>query len=247
MSERDYFSAKINDLISRFENGEELVFSSFLTAEEAITADRLCSKYHMPHIFCGGYAECERKILAISFLEESQIEEQCPIVLIKIESTDLSLLSNRDVLGALMGSGIRRELLGDIIIRNGVAVFFALEQIAEFLIQNVSLMGKVKVRLSIVEDRFPIPPAAFEHQRMTVASLRLDAVVSGVAHISREQASELIENKMVQINHIPSEKKTKEIRAGDCLVIRGFGKWMIDECGELSRKGRIVLRCRKYI
>ena len=70
LSERDFSRAKIKDLISRFENGEEVVFSSFLTAEEALMADNLCSKYCIPHIFLGGYAECERKILAISSSDE---------------------------------------------------------------------------------------------------------------------------------------------------------------------------------
>lgn len=247
MSERDFLKAKIEDLIVRFEDGEEIVFSSFLTAEEAVMADNLCSKYCIPHTFLGGYAESERKILAISSLDETQIEKKCPIALLKIECAEMSSISNRDVLGALMGSGIRREMLGDIIIRQGVAAVFALNLISEFLIQNISTIGRFKVKLTIADEQFEIPPAVFEHQRVTAASLRLDAVVSNVAHISRERASELIENGMVQINHIPSEKKTKEIHAGDCLVVRGIGKWIIDECGELSKKGRIVLRCRKYI
>ncbi len=247
MSERDFLKAKINDLICRFENGEEAVFSSFLTAEEALIADNLCSKYHIPHTFLGGYAECERKILAISALEELEIQEMCPIVLLKIECAEISSISNRDVLGALMGSGIRREMLGDIIIRQSVAAVFVLNLISDFLIQNITTIGRFKVKLAVADEQFEIPPAVFEHQRVTAASLRLDAVVSSVAHISRDRASELIENRMVQINHIPSEKKTKEIHAGDCLVVRGIGKWIIDECGELSKKGRVVLRCRKYI
>lgn len=247
MSERDFFKAKINDLITRFEDGEEIVFSSFLTVEEALMANNLCSKYHIPHIFLGGYAECERKILAISSLDETKIKERCPIVLLKIECAELSSISNRDVLGALMGSGIRREMLGDIIIRQGVAAFFALNQISEFLIQNISTIGRFKVKLAVADEQFEIPPPVYEYQRVTAASLRLDAIVSSVSHISRDRASELIENRMVQINHMPSEKKTKEIHAGDCLVVRGVGKWIIDECGELSKKGRVVLRCRKYI
>lgn len=247
MSERDFLKAKINDLICRFERGEEVVFSSFLTAEEAMVADHLCSKYHMPHIFLGGYPESERKVLVISCLDESEINKRSPITLLKIECAESSSFSNRDVLGALMGSGIRREMLGDIIIRQGIAAVFILNQISEFLIQNITTIGRFKVKLAVTDRQFQIPPAEFEDQRVTVASLRLDAVVSSVAHISRDRACELIENKMVQINHIPSEKKTKEIHASDSLVIRGIGKWIIDECGDLSKKGRIILRCRKYI
>ena len=185
--------------------------------------------------------------MAISSLEETEIHKICPIIPLKIECAEMLSISNRDVLGALMGSGIRREMLGDIVLRRGVAAVFVLNSIAEFLIQNISSIGRFKAKLQVADEQFEVPPPDFEHQRVTIPSLRLDAVVSSVAHISRDQASELIENKMVQINHIPSEKKTKEIHAGDCLVIRGYGKWIIDECGGLSKKGRIILHCRKYI
>lgn len=247
MSENDFLLARTEDLIWREANGEPMVFSSFLTAEEAALVGEFCAKRKAPHYLFGGYDDSERKMLSISEIEPEILKEAFPIVLLRIIGVDPNAISNRDVLGALMGTGIRREMLGDIIVRQGIAAFFVCEQIAEFLIQTVDSIGRYRVSLEVAESDFLVPPPLFESVRTTVPSLRMDAVISSIAHVSRDQAGKLIEDKLVQINHKTIEKKIKEINAGDRLVVRGFGKWIIDDCGELSKKGRIVLHCRKYI
>ncbi len=246
MDEQHYFSAKIEDLIRRESRGEGMVFSSFLSPEECVTAERICKRSGAPYILYGGHPEGERKMLAVSAYDPQILFGCFPIVLLKLSGNDLSLLSHRDVLGALMGAGIRRELIGDIIVRDGIAAFFAVDHIAEFLIQNVTSVGRQTVKIQDAPLDFVIPPQPFEELRITVASLRVDAVVGGLCRCSREQATRLIEGKFVMINHIPVDKKTKEIHPGDCIVVRGSGKWIVDQCGELTKKGRAVLRCRKY-
>ncbi len=247
MQEKNYFSAKIEDLIRREAGGEGMVFSAFLTAEEGAAAVSICRKAGAPFFLFGGYPESERKMLAISSLDEETLKSCFPMVMLRLSAGDLSSLSNRDVLGALMATGIRRELLGDIIVRDGVAVFFAVEHIKEFLIQNVESVGRQNVKLFEAPLNFEVPKPHFKELRLTVASMRADAVVGVLCNCSREQANRLIEGKAVSVNHGLIEKKTKEIRAGDCVVVRGSGKWIIDQCGDLTKKGRAVLLCRKYI
>ncbi len=247
MNERNYFAGKIEDLIRREAGGEAMVFSAFLTAEEGAEAERICRRSGAPFLLYGGYDGSERKMLAVSSMDEETLKICFPMVLLQVTGGDPSALSNRDVLGALMATGIRRDVLGDIIVRDGQAVLFAAEHIKEFLIQNVTSIGRQNIELTEAPPNFKIPAPHFEQLRITVASLRADAVVGGLAKASREQANRLIDGKLVYLNHSLLEKKTKEVRAGDSLVIRGSGKWIIDECGELTRKGRAVLVCRKYI
>lgn len=244
MSEREYFVSKIQDLIRREERGEALVFSAFLTAEEAAEAAAICKNARAPHLLFGGYDESERKILAVSSLDQETLLSCFPIRLLSI--SDAGTLTNRDVLGALMASGIRRDVLGDIVVREGKAFVFVSEHIADFLIQNITSVGRQRVQLTALPLESEIPRPRFEEQRITAASLRVDAAVAGLCHLSREQASRLLELKQVTLNHQPPEKKTKEVTAGDCLTVRGFGKWIIDACGAQTKKGRVVLECRKY-
>lgn len=247
MQEKNFFAAKIEDLIRREAGGEGMVFSAFLTAEEGEMAAAICRKAGAPFLLFGGYPEAERKILAVSSYEEELLKNCFPMVLLRLSCGDPSAISNRDVLGALMATGIRRELLGDIIVRDGIAVFFAAEHIKEFLIQNVDSVGRQNVKLSEAPLDFEIPKPHFKEMRLTVASMRADAVVGALCNCSREQANRLIDGKAVSVNHLLIEKKTKEIRAGDCVVVRGSGKWIVDQCGDLTKKGRAVLLCRKYI
>jgi RNA-binding protein YlmH len=247
MSEQQYFTAKIEDLIRRVANGEQTVFSGFLTGEEAGEAAAVCKRNHAPYFLYGGYEESERKILAVSEYDADLLKQCFPITLLQLVGGDLSQLTNRDVLGALMATGIRRDVLGDIVVRDGQALVFVAEHIKEFLMQNITSVGRQTVKLAEAPAVYTIPAPHFEHIRTTVASLRVDAVVGGLGRVSREQANRLIEGKLVSINHSIIEKRTKDVCAGDCIVIRGMGKWIVDECDALTKKGRAVLVCRKYI
>ncbi len=247
LSEQEFFEGKIEDLIQRERRGEPMAFSSFLTAEEATLAVKICKKAGASFLLNGGYPNAERKMLAVSAMEPETLALCYPIALLMVRGGDISALSNRDVLGALMATGIRRDILGDVVVREGQALVFVTEHMKEFLIQNVTSIGRQNIQLIEAPQPYSIPEPRFEHLRLTVASLRLDAVVGGLVHLSREQASRMIEEKTVSINHETVSKKIKEIHAGDCLAIRGFGKWLIDECGEQTKKGRAILLCRKYI
>ncbi len=247
MNEKALFAGRIEDLITREVGGEAMAFSGFLTAEECAEAEAICRRYGAPYLFYGGYDSAERKMLAISSMDRETLQLCFPIALIRIDGAEIERLTNRDVLGALMGSGIRRDVLGDIIVRDGQALFFAADHIKDFLMQNITSVGRQTVKLSEAPSDFAIPEPHFEYLRTTIASLRADAVVGGLAKTSREQANRLIEGKLVYINHILLEKKTKEVHPGDCVVIRGLGKWIVDECRDQTRKGRAILECRKYI
>ena len=81
----------------------------------------------------------------------------------------------------------------------------------------------------------------------TVASLRLDCVVGLAAHLSREKAAALIRADKVEINHFPVSSVSRELRGGDVLSIRGFGRFVLSEINGETKKGRIHIELKKYI
>ena len=247
MNQSELFAGKIMDLIRRSDSGRGMAFSSFLTAEEAAEAERICRREHVLFVLYGGYDDAERQILGISDMERDFLIPCFPLVLMRVVGAEVSLLTNRDVLGALMGAGIRREVLGDIIARKGEVYIFAMDHMANYLIQNITEIGRYRVKLEECPLDSPLPSLEFDVQRFTVPSLRVDAVVSSLSRTSREKSSELINGKLVYLNHSLVEKKTKEIQKGDSIVVRGHGKWIVDECDSMTKKGRIVLICRKYV
>ncbi|MBQ7096192.1 MAG: hypothetical protein IJN80_07090 [Clostridia bacterium] len=247
MNEQNYFGGKIHDLIRREAHGEEMVFSSFLTAEEGETAASICKNAGAPYLLYGGFDHAERKMLGVSSMEHTLLKPCFPIAMLSIEAYRPELISNRDILGAVMATGVRRDCLGDIVARKGVLLMVVAAHIAPFLIENLSKIGNQHVRLNEVYGEIHVPEPEYQSLRLTVASMRLDAVVAALAKISRDQACQMIEAGSISVNHIPVVKKTKEIFGGDRVVIRGKGKWILDSCDGTTKKGRIVLECKKYI
>ena len=98
----------------------------------------------------GGYGEAERKMLIYlpDYLEEDALmQEDSPCVCLRATFYQGDTPSHRDVLGALMGSGISRETLGDICVGQGSCDFFVTEEMAPYILQNFSSAGRTKIHL----------------------------------------------------------------------------------------------------
>ena len=146
-----------------------------------------------------------------------------------------------------MGLGIVREAVGDILVEPGRAVAFVKNDIAEFVVSQTEKIGRVGVSAA---KGFSEPlPAAGELTvcRETVASLRLDCVVSALCKISRAKAAELISDGMVSVNSISVSKAVYSISSGDRVTVRSKGRFTVISADGVSRKGRIILEYGKFI
>ena len=112
----DFIQKRFEELSSRAANRYYTTFSDFLNMEEQ--SELLALRLNSPFRLYGGYDGAERCIAA--FGDECN-ECQFPISFIKIEPSSKKFadkLTHRDFLGSLMGLGIKRETLGDIIIKD---------------------------------------------------------------------------------------------------------------------------------
>ena len=78
------------------------------------------------------------------------------------------------------------------------------------------------------------------------ASPRIDAVVAGITKMSRSQCLELFSSKKIYVNGLGMENKSSQLKEGDILVIRGFGKFIYNGAGNETRKGRVYIKLQKY-
>jgi len=157
-------------------------------------------------------------------------------------------LGHRDWLGALLALGIKRDVLGDLaVISEREAVTFADGRMAEFLCREFVSAGRDTVRAETTDlpRDFEIP-RRYEPISGTVASPRLDSVVHVLTHLSRGDASSLIAGGSVTLNDFAALASDKEVFPGDVVVIRGYGKFIIDDVGSVTKKGRNRLAARKY-
>ena len=169
------------------------------------------------------------------------------MTVVRIKTSGYEQVSHRDLLGSLMGLGIKRETLGDICFFDGDAYVFCEKVTADYICSALTKAGRDKVRCEkcTLPENFEIIHQ-FEDVHTTVASPRIDGVVRALCNISREDAASLTENGDVELNYFTEEECDAKVSGGDIISVRGYGKFVIDSVSELTRKGRIRLSARKY-
>ena len=197
----------------------------------------------------GGYEGAQRQMLCYfpDYLEPD-FSEDAPMICLRAEYYEKEDLSHRDFLGALMGFGISRESLGDICVGCGSCDFFVTDAIAPSLLQSFTEVGRVKIRLSqipLTEAR--IPEQEVKELRDTLASLRLDSVISSGFRIGRNLACSYISAGKAAINGLPCEKADKQIPEGAEISVRGLGKIKLYSVNGQTKKGRILVVIHRYV
>ena len=199
----------------------------------------------------GGYDDAERKMLCYlpEYLDDAALWDQdSPIVCLRASFYQGDSPSHRDFLGALMGCGISRECIGDICVGAESCDFFVTQEIAPYLLQNFTGAGRVKVRLSAIPlSEAAIPQPEVKEIRDTLASLRLDSVVSAGFRIGRGLAAQYISAGKAAIDGLPCEKPDKSVAEGMKISIRGLGKIKIQSVNGQTKKGRISVVIHRYV
>ena len=157
-------------------------------------------------------------------------------------------LTHRDYLGALMSLGIKRSVIGDICVEDNCARLFCDIVTADFIGSELTRAGRDAVKCSPVPvDISYVPTVHFEELSVTVASLRLDGVVRALLSVSRDDAASLVTRGDVEINYFTNKENDTAVLEKDIISVRGYGKYIIDSVGDLTRRGRIRVTARKYV
>ena len=154
---------------------------------------------------------------------------------------------HRDLLGSLMGLGIDRAYMGDLVTGEGRAWLYALEQIVERLPTEWTQAGRTTITVKALDEAPELPAASGQLVRVTVPSLRLDAVLSAVLKTSRVAAAERIRSGEVSVDHRQELRTDHPVGEGTLLSLRGTGRVRIREVGEATRKDRLPLVTELFI
>lgn len=221
----------------------------FLSPREQRLAQALLSAagVHTGYAFDGGYEAAERKVL-IFLPDWAEEPDGGELVFLRAAFHGEGGLSHRDILGSLMGLGVARERVGDILVSPHSADIAAAPSLREFFLREWDQAGRVKLTVTeISREALCVPPAQVKTIRDTVSSLRLDAVVSSAFSISRGRAAEMIASGRVNLDHVPCLKGDKSVSEGAVLTVRGLGKAKLTAVGGLTKKGRIGITIERFI
>lgn len=197
--------------------------------------------------FYGGYDDAERTVAA--FLPDYAEVIDCPLCVIRIKTpAGGRKLTHRDYLGSLTGLGLKREMTGDILTVENGADIIVLEEVKDFILMNYSKAGRATLTPEAVElSELCIPEKKTVTVKDTVASLRLDNVISSAFQLSRAKAAEAIRSGIVFVNSMQCEKPDMQIEEGSKLVLRGKGKAYLRNVGGKTRKDRIYIEIERYL
>lgn len=226
--------------------------------EQGILLDRFRKEECLCVLF-GGYDDAQRRVMfffppysgaetpgeATELLKNG---DECTFARLRFVKDKFSSAGHRDYLGALMGLGIRREMIGDIIVTNEGCDILAMKSVKKFLLDNFTKAG----RASLKGEEVSVSLYADEQQmisceRITAASMRLDVIVAQIYRLSRTSAAESIEKGLVFVNDAQSIKSDMRISQGDKIVLRGKGKAVVEEIGGTTKKGRIAMTVKKFL
>lgn len=215
--------------------------------QQAVARAVLHEKGMSDALFFGGYSTAERTILGVfpSFIPIN--EDDFPIRAVAFHYRAIANLTHRDVLGAVLATGIRRDKVGDIVCTPGLSIVLADEELVPFLAESVTKIGSEGVKAEYPYSGEIVVRREFREWQDTVPSPRLDAVLHVALRTSREEAVRRIAAGAVSLNHMPALSGSATVGVGDVLSVRGAGRFRVAQIGPPTRKGRLIVRLEQYI
>jgi RNA-binding protein YlmH len=217
--------------------------TDFLDPREQRIVDMLIGSNHedLKLFKHGGGTDAERKRIVIAPFYEELSEDLFQLTLLEAIYHDKFIkLEHRDVMGAFMSLGVKRTKLGDIVVGDGTIQIVVAKEIAAYIMMNMTSVKKA----SVIFHEKPLSSLKVEKEKWmesdkTVSSLRLDAVLKEIYHISRKDAASYIQKLQVKVNYKVVDDSKFQLQEGDLISLRGKGRSKITEINGLTKKDKV--------
>lgn len=228
----------------------EVVISDFLSPPELAEVQRAFGRLTEVHLVAwGGYPQAERTRLAIARSDLPLAPDHVELAAIEIAGNFLfDPATHRDFLGAILGTGIVREKVGDIIVlgeRGAQAI--VVPELVEFLQTHLKQVRSVPVKtqpIPLTELKIREPK---KKELTTVeASMRLDAIASAGFGMSRSKMADLISAGDVRVNWKETNSASYTVKPGDLIAIRGKGRVEVGEV-MVTKKDRYRVQLTRFV
>ncbi len=242
-SEDILWRKRLGELADKAYSNSQYLFTGFLSVSELDIYYQMERElaYASAALF-GGTADCERMMLRFGSEELCGYEEDFPIACIQISPLIEKFgeeLSHRDYLGALMNLGIERHTLGDIVIMGKHAFLFCTEKMAPYILENLEKVRHTNVSCRIAEKIPESTITTLERRTVQVSAVRADSIIAKVYNLSRGGSVDLFRAKKILINGRVNENNAGQLKPGDTVSVRGFGRFRFVEISGETRKGKL--------
>ena len=242
---------RLAELAEKSYRNSHYVFTHFLNMAEMNTFYEMRKELsYIPYTAFGGTEQCERLMLRFGSEDLFGYEEPFPICCIQAEPLIEKFADNfshRDFLGAIMNLGIEREVVGDIAVKGKKAYIFCTEKIAPYIVENLVQVKHTSMRCTILEEAPEILKPTLEKKEVTAASERIDAVLGKLCNLSRSQSVLEFREKKIFVNGRQCENNSYQLKAGDVVTFRGFGKFVYEGVKYETKKGKVCVEVSVYV
>jgi len=248
--------AQILDKVEMVEKKNKIENTDFLDLAQIELVQKFINKIKLENYMSyGGFEQAERKMFVIypdkfnSTVVKKNLSNIVQIIRIELPDDLKGKYTHRDYLGAVIKLGVERKKVGDIIVDNNGADIIVDKDIVRFLVENLGSLTRFSKSTITVENIDDLRPVEIKKEEIEiiVSSMRLDNVISELARCSRNKALDIINQERVLINFECETKKTKQIKTGDMVTIRGKGRFFIKELVGQTRSGRFVIKTEKFV
>ncbi len=239
---------RFEELAGRARRNSVYTYTGFHSAEGAVLAYDVAAEREVT--MWGGAENCEHVVIRFGDPNELAYEEPFPIRILCAEPKQAKFadaLTHRDFLGAILNLGIERDVIGDIFVHENSAYFFVLEELADFVCEGLERVKHTAVKCHAV-DAVPadcLPKLRSEN--ITVASPRLDAILSKVYHLSRGEAKALFDAEKVTVNGRICKNPETVLKDNSKVSARGYGKLEYRGEEHATKKGKTGITIWRYM
>ena len=224
----------------------------FLSPAQRVAVEGLINASgHPRHLFTGGYEGAERTICVFlpDWLEvEDWPAGDHPLAALQLSAPAGAKLTHRDWLGSILGLGLTREKLGDLLVADNQCQAIVLSETADIVRSQLDKVGRYPVKAApLALEELTVPERTVKLIRDTFATLRLDAVAASAFSLPRSKAAALITSGRVSLNHVECTKPDRLVNEGDIITCRGSGKCVVKCINGQSKKGRIMAELERYV
>ncbi|MBQ6122040.1 MAG: hypothetical protein IJI59_09910 [Clostridia bacterium] len=246
----DALEKRLNELALRAGHSGRACYTRFLEPSALGMLHMAAGRAGAEVALWGGYEGAERCVAAF-YGAQAPGAGEWPIVALRLQwNGKFANPGHRDLLGAVMGLGIEREMTGDIAMGEyhgaPCAYLFALEEVADYIAASLDSAGRASLKVSVAAETPQLSPPEGESLRLTVQQQRLDAVLAAACRLSRGEAQRLIAAGLVKLNHVPQLRPDARLCEGDLISARGYGRIRVTAFQGESRRGRQVVQVFRY-
>ncbi|WP_418964231.1 YlmH/Sll1252 family protein [Cetobacterium sp.] len=218
----------------------------FLPPHIWIKISEFCKTINLNALTFGLNEGSEKKLVIFTPKDFNPEDLEHTLTHFKIDcSNKFKTLQHKDFLGTIMSLGLKRETLGDILVKDNIGYCISTNEVFKIIEGNLNQINSIPAKISVISPK-EIPEIQFKEFTDTIPSFRLDSIVASIANISRNIGVDLIECGDVLVNYNVEKSKNKQIEVGSIITIRKKGKFVLEKNLGENKKGKFKILIKQY-